>query len=67
MHKAGKFIFRITNGSAFFVLEKLTLNANVLYGLVTEQDETNNTCHVSGHVHTAAKRVLIQIVPPIFM
>lgn len=42
MHKAGKVIFRITNGSALFVLESFTLNANVLYGLITVQDETSN-------------------------
>lgn len=29
MHKAGKVIFRITNGSAFFVLETFTPNVNV--------------------------------------
>lgn len=28
MHKAGKVIFRITNGSAFFVLETFTPNVN---------------------------------------
>lgn len=29
MHKAGKVVFRITNGSAFFVLETFTPNMKV--------------------------------------
>ena len=43
MHKAGKVIFRITNGSAFFVLKTFTPNVNgFIWTLraVMLQDET---------------------------
>lgn len=48
MHKAGKVIFRITNGSAFFVLETFTPNVNgfiwTLKKTVMLQDETSDSC-----------------------
>lgn len=64
MHKAGKVIFRITNGSAFFVLETFPLNANgFLWTLKTvmRQHKMKQVTAVSGHVHTATISVLIQI------
>lgn len=63
MHKAGKVIFRITNGSAFFfVLETFTPNVNgFIWTLKTVmlQDETSDG--VKSHVHTAARSFQIQI------
>lgn len=47
MHKAGKVIFRITNGSAFFVLETFTPNVNGFIKTlktVMLQDETSDIC-----------------------
>lgn len=66
MHKAGKPIFRITNGSAFFVLKTFTLNVNCCFiwtlKTVMLQYRMKRAPAVSGHIHTAAKRVLIHTV-----
>lgn len=52
MHKAGKVIFRITNGSAFFVLETFTPNVNDFISTLKKQtvllqDETSDGCRLT--------------------
>lgn len=48
MHEAGKVIFRITNGSAFFVLKTFTPNVNGFSmdfkKTVMLQEETSDSC-----------------------
>lgn len=53
MHKAGKVVFRITNGSAFFVLETFTPNVKVF-----SIERRNYRRHQRpGHVHAAASQL----------
>lgn len=58
MHKAGKVIFRITNGSAFFVLETFTPNVNGFIWTLNEklQDATRFNCvdGESGEINQSA-------------
>lgn len=71
MHKAGKVIFRITNGSAFFVLETFTPNVNDFISTLKKQtvllqDETSDGCWLAFtlQLHVSESRLFLFLFDP---